>query len=340
MAHEVVNENRPSIVPRSSIPISEAPEDRGLEVRAFGAHEILGQVIPMSSVALAWTRVRAGQEVPLRSHETPGLLIVLEGSAELYGKALRAVAQGDVITIPGGYEYGFRNVGSTGLHALHVALAGDASEEVAEGASLKQLLAHNETRARGLLSNPFFVLLSSGGLDHPAKRAMMRECVRVYSDAYQTFLFTRQATCRDERYQEMFHEHFLEELGHNKLLSVKKNPRAFMDPVLRATATWFTHQLMVLDNADKAILNIALETAGYYFHTLAAPVFVGDESSQYFDIHAEADELHKELGIDLLKDAPPKQFKRLYRVLDEGWDMIDAMLGRMARLVELEVTRA
>jgi mannose-6-phosphate isomerase-like protein (cupin superfamily) len=340
MEQQQANSSRPSIVPRSDIPISDAPEDMGLEVRPFGAHEVLHNVMPGSAVGLAWTHARPGQLVPPRRHAQPGLLIILEGSAELIGEGARHVQHGDVITLPANQAYGFREVGAQGLHALHVVL-GARDEQKQEGlAALKKLLAHNEARAAQVMkTNRFFLLLSEQSLDEERKR-MMRECVRVFSDAYQVFLFTRQGSCRDERYQEMFHEHFLEELGHNKLLDVAKHPRAFKDPILRATSSWFNHQLLSLDNAEKTILNIALETAGFYFHNLAAPVFVGDQSKEYFELHAEADEKHKELGLDLLENEHPDTYRRLYRILDKGWDMMDAMTARMAYLAELDAKSA
>ena len=295
-----------------------------------------GSVIPPSGVSLAWTHARHGQDVDLRSHEAAGLLIVLEGDAELTGALARRVQQGDVLTIPSGQPYGFRSIAEGGLSALHVAF-GEAPEQANDdgAVSLKDVLARNEARANVLLNNnPFFLLLKKGTLESERKRTMMRESLRVFSDSYQHFLFARQALCRDETYRATFMEHLREELDHNLLLKVSGLPRAAQDPVLRATSTWFCHQMFVLDNAGKAALNIMLETAGYYFHTLAKPVFDRDESAEYFDIHAEADERHKEVGVEFLEGQHPTTYVELRRIVDEGWDKLDAMTRRVAYLVE------
>ena len=42
---------------------------------------------------------------------------------------------------------------------------------------------------------------------------MMRECLRVFSDAWRTFLFGRLATCRASEYSARFNEHLREEIG-------------------------------------------------------------------------------------------------------------------------------
>src|SRR5690606_23010320 len=101
----------PTVVSRTEIPVSSAPEDGGLEVQPFTAHRVLAGAVPRSTVDLAWTRARPGQSTPLRSHPTAGLLIVLQGSADLVGRGRppRAVEGGDVVTLPAREEYGFEN---------------------------------------------------------------------------------------------------------------------------------------------------------------------------------------------------------------------------------------
>lgn len=336
MENQVSNANRPSVIPRAEIPVASTGA-KDFEVRPFGAHAVLDSIMPPTGVALAFTHARPGQDVAERSEANPGLLIILDGAAQLVGGLSRPVQQGDVLAIPAGQRYGFRAVSEQGLHALYVSF-GEAEEKAEPGVvtRLEQVLAHNEARASELLNNnPFFLLLRTGVLESEHKRQMMRECLRVFSDSYQTFLFARQALCRDDGYRVTFMEHLREELDHNLLLKVQGIPKAARDPVLHATSTWFRHQMLTLDNVGKAALNIMLETAGYYFHTLAAPVFNRDESAEYFDIHAEADELHKEVGMEFLEGQHPATYRELYRIVDEGWDKLDAMTRRIAHLVEI-----
>lgn len=326
----------PSVVPRSAIPVSPRQAEGELEVRPFLAHQVLGALLPRSAVSLAWTRAEPGRDVAQRSHPTPGLLIVLEGRAILTGALKCKVEAGDVITLPRDHEYGFTEVGPLGLHALHVAFGGEPSSYTDQATSLEQLLQRNEARLQTTLNNSFFSLLRRRGIDTDRKRTAMRESLRVFSDAFQTLLFTRQATCRDESYAGQFNQHLLEELGHNDLLSVSGVTPVSRDAVLRAMSSWFCHQMLVLDNAEKAVVNLVLETGGYYLGTLSMPLFEGDSAQRYFDTHAEDDAHHKEQSATLLEGLHPHSYVRLQRVLDSAWDMVDAMTQRFAELIELD----
>jgi hypothetical protein len=47
-----------------------------------------------------------------------------------------------------------------------------------------------------------------------------------------------------------------------------------------------------------------------------------------------------QVGVKLLEGMRPEAYQRLARILDDGWDMLDAMNRRVVRLVELDATRA
>jgi hypothetical protein len=158
------------------------------------------------------------------------------------------------------------------------------------------------------------------------------ECLRVFSDAFQVFLFTRQAMCREDAFQALFAEHLAEEFGHNQMLQTPQDSRIVSDPVLKATSSWFCQQMLVLDNAGKVVVNLVLETAGYHFHSLAAPVFKGEAGEKYFDTHAEADEHHKDIGVELLEGLHPDTYELLYRVLEDSYDMLEALTQRIFEL--------
>jgi hypothetical protein len=335
----VYDPSAPRLVPRSDIPISSAPADVDLEVRPFLAHGALSSIIPPSAVTLAWTHARPGMDVGLRSHPTPGLLIVLQGKAELLGRTPRPVQQGDVITLPSHHEYGFTDVGPDGLDALLVEFREQGEMTPEQALTLEQLLNRNEEHARAALESPFFLLLRDGALSTDRERSMLYEALRVFSDAFQMIMFTRQATCRDEQYRAIFDAHLLEELGHNKLLTVTGHPRAVHDPILQATSSWFCHQMLVLDNIGKAVVHVVLETAGHHFHNLAKSVFGNGECAEYFHTHAAGDEGHVELGLRLLEGQHPDTYHRLTQILDDSWRMFDTMGTRIAYLVELERER-
>jgi mannose-6-phosphate isomerase-like protein (cupin superfamily) len=323
---------RPSVIPRSEIPISAGAADFQLDTRQFRAHALLGKVMPGSGVSVAWTYLRQDQEVALRSDAKQGLLIIVHGRAELVGDRGRVVEQGDVLAIPANQAYGFTSVGPSGLQAVHVTFAEPEDGPVR---TLKQVSARNEVRAQRTLTNPFYSMLRDRKLETPRRRALLIEGARVFADAFQSLLFTRQAMCADEGYAPAFLQHLREELGHNELLEVTRDPRAFGDPVLKAASSWFCHQMVVLDNIDKAVVNLVLETGGFYLGTLAEPVFEGHEGSTFFHTHSEADAGHQEVGAEMLQNQTPETYARLAKTLDASWDMLDTMTTRIAHIVEM-----
>jgi mannose-6-phosphate isomerase-like protein (cupin superfamily) len=313
----------PSVVPRSDIPL--ALTDGNLEVQPFLAHAILGSVLPQSAVALAWTRARSGKDVALRSHATPGLLIILEGRAILIGGLSRKVEAGDVITLPRHLEYGFTAVGPAGLHALHVAFEGDSESHADEALSLQQLRARNEARLQTTLNNPFFMLLRRR-IDSERKR----EGLRVFAEAFRSLLSTRPAA-RPEDHASQFEPHLLEGHGQDQLPSATS--LLATDSVLRSMSSWLCRQVLVLDGAEKAVVNLVLETAGYYLGALAALMFEAEDSPGCGDTRAEHDE---DANVVALEGLQPHEYARLQRVLDTSWDMVDAMTQRFAQLIELD----
>lgn len=332
MEQEENNLDRPSVVPRSEVPICGTSREP-LEIRAFDGHSTLRTATPQS-VAMALTFAHPGQVIAPRSHEHRSMLIVLHGSAELIGLGQKRLEQGDVVTLPADREYGFTEVGPAGLHALHVTFREEA-EVPPEATTLEQLLAYNEFRASRALQSPYFRLLKNGGLVSLERRARLRDAIRVFSDAFQNVLFIRQATCADERYASVFHEHLTEEIGHNQLLTVPETRRAPTDPILRATSSWFCHQMLVLDNIGKgALVHLVLETAGYHFHTLAAPLLTADVSAEYFQIHAEADDDHRKVATGFFADQHPSTYRRLHKIIERGWNVFDVMTSRFLHFVE------
>lgn len=329
----------PFVVPRAEIPVSSAPEHADLEVRPFALHRALGGAVPAGAVAMTWLRARPGQESSLRSESQPGLLIVLQGSGDFVdGNGVRrSVERGDVITVPADQPYALCAVGPEGLQAVHAVFRKGVDKAEQGASSLEELLAYNESRVAEALAGPYFRMLRNGSLGPERCRARFRDAARVFSDAFQVMMFARQTTCRDPDYAATFLSHLREELGHNELLSVPATRRAPGDAVLVATSNWFCHQMLMLDNVEKAVLiHLVVETAGFHFHTLASPVLASDVSGDYFAAHSEADDDHKDSVLDQLRGLHPRTYRRLQRIVEDGWNMFDAMTRRIVHLVELE----
>jgi hypothetical protein len=218
---------------------------------------------------------------------------------------------------------------SSTVHKLHTTPITPAGAEL----SLDELVAHNERRLEAYVSHPFFRLVD--GTTTPEKRRALLACIQRFSRSFQTVMFTRQAMCADPRYYETFLQHFNEELGHDQLVAQREHSEEASDPVLEATLTWFSYQMLVLDNVEKAALvHLVLESSGDKFHNAAAPHLGQHVRSSYFQTHAELDSGHADVGLALLEKQHPAVYARIKIIVDAGWDMLDAASTRMCELVE------
>jgi hypothetical protein len=200
--------------------------------------------------------------------------------------------------------------------------------------TLKNILAYNEKRLHEHVQRPFFRILEDGTLLDQKKRDIFLSCLYVWSESFQQVMFSRQATSVDKRYQSIFLDHLTEELGHNKLLEEYKDKVKINDPILKATSIWFVHNMFLLDNVGKAALvHLVLETSGDEFHTRAAPFLSQYVSTDYFDLHAELDQGHAEMGMELLKYQHPVTYAMILKLIEESWDMFETLMDRIVYLV-------
>jgi mannose-6-phosphate isomerase-like protein (cupin superfamily) len=325
------------LVRRADIPAKALSPDGLTEDRPFAAHPILSKSLFSSeNIEFAWCRVLPSQTPPqVASHSSRVLLLVLSGSAEMVGSKSGPVKEGDAIAIPANSPYGFTAVAEPGLQLLRLGFHTKSNGATREITSLEALLARNEERTAQFLKNPFFDLLRDDTLTDPAKLAVFRPTVRVFSDWFQTLLFTREATCFDDTFRSTFADHFREEVGHNELLGERKRDTPVRDSVLNALLSWFSYQMIVLDNVEKAVLvHLVLETAGHHFESLgsANASLRKDTSAKYFEAHA-ADDQHKDMVSGLITGCHPRTYQRLGVLLDEGWDTLGEITNRMAFLI-------
>jgi pyrroloquinoline quinone (PQQ) biosynthesis protein C len=61
--------------------------------------------------------------------------------------------------------------------------------------------------------------------------------------------------------------------------------------------------------------------------------------TNYFKIHSEADEKHELMGRELLKNLTSEKYQRLFAIQQQGWDMLNAVCDRIAKLTELHATK-
>lgn len=306
----------------------------GTRFREFAAHPVLGRLLPAAGqVALVWIEGREHQIVE-RTVDLDTMVLVLRGTAQLCDG--NPLAAGDVMTVPAASGYRFTVTAPGGLEAVAVTFAPTPAESVdpEDVSSLPALLRRNRQRIRRVSRGPMFALVDDGTLNDPAVRDEFLRRIRPLSDTFQKIIIARQATCTDHAYEFTFLQHLVDEFGHNALLPTDE-VAAQADPVMNATLAWFTHQMLVRDNAEKAVLvHLVLEAAAEAFFTKSATreVFGAAGAMDYYRAHLE-DEAHKDLLAQLLAGLHPHTYRRLHRMLEDGWDMFDAMGIRLAELV-------
>ncbi len=343
------------VVSRSAIPpiqsITQGGEVHELgELRDFRWNDQLrGFIPPDARFSVSWVRLKEGEVLQPHVHPIHSMMVFYAGSGQMLGDLERPVAKDDVVVVPSGCAHGFVG-GPQGLHGLSIQFGEglytrpDAPRVLFmdEEHNLDTLLAYNEQRIREFEQRPLFALLESGALEDPKKRQVYLDALQIWVDGNQTLLFSRQATCADPTYQQVFFRHMQEELGHdlmhqNRAEGPAKPAPVMRDAVMEAVTNWFAYQMYILDNAEKAaIIHLVIENASIVYHTRAMPVLAKFVNKEYFDVHVEADDEHAAMGIALLRNECPSTYKRLTEIVGEAWDMIGAMTDRLVELTQAE----
>jgi hypothetical protein len=328
----VANDNSPSspfVVQYDEIPAVSPEAPTSAKFRPFLGERLLGTTVPGRGVGLELVQVPAGVSAARRT-SSRSLIIVLQGGAELVAGSRHTMQAGDSVTVPESFSYGV-TAGAKGFEALVVSFASRPGEARRQVLTLEQLLARNQERTQTSLQRPFFRKLTRHALRDPADRRRFYDGLRVFSEAVQTLLLARQATCAEGDHAALFLGQLRKELGAQDVSTGVEAAPAF-DPVLQATTTWFCNQMFVLDDLDKTVVNLVLGTASNHLHQLSELVFGGDVREKHLASHG-LDREHEKLGLHLLENQPPQVYQRLAAVLERSWDMFEALTGRIFELV-------
>ena len=168
-------------------------------------------------------------------------------------------------------------------------------------------------------------------------RMMLLSCIQTFSDYFQRTIMLRLSLTDNRFFIPLAQEHLQEEYGHNiSLLRERNHQPAKWDPILETSAAWFSWKMLALDNIEKTLLiHLVLETSANIFFKKADEVMQRYKTTQYFAIHAENDEHHQALGMDLLKDCSPRTYKTLAIVQQQGWEILINTCNRIAELSSL-----
>ncbi len=346
-------ENRVKIIKRAEIPALTQIERDGKmenlpEVRDFRWAANLKDFLPHEDVvSFSWVKIDAGEIHHTHEHSVESMIIVYRGKGQITGQMQGPVEEGDVIAIPPGCAHGFIGGEPEGFFALSIQFGKGLYTEpesarvtfLNDKTSLESLLAFNEIQKEKFFQTRFIKVLTDGTLKNPNKRQRYLDALQIWSDKNQDLLYTRQATCADPKFIDMFLEHLNEEVGHDRMHAdrgekIVEANKLTEDPIIEALAGWFIQQMYVLDNIEKtALIHMVIENASHTYHKTARPVLAQSVNDEYFQVH-EADTEHAEMGLRLLKHLSAEQYKRLHLIVDKGWKMINAMGERVCELTD------
>lgn len=200
--------------------------------------------------------------------------------------------------------------------------------------SMNFLVEKNQEYIEHYKLNPLICLIESDAMSNQCTRNQLLNCIQVFSDYFQKTALVRCALTETPKLLAVAQQHLSEEFGHNLILQTdRKDKSPLWDAVLDATSSWFVWKMFTLNDYEKTVLmHLVLETSADLFFKKAHKVMQQYHETEYFSIHASADEGHANMGIDFLKDLTQPIYERLLEIQSKGWDVLNAACIRIAQL--------
>lgn len=203
--------------------------------------------------------------------------------------------------------------------------------------TLDQVLKENRDFCQQFKTNSKLMKLISGkSMTEKHNRARLLDCIQVFSDYFQKTVMLRSVFCENTQFTPVVQDHLKEEFGHNTDLARDRHYRnPVWDPVLESTSAWFAWNMLAMDNDEKTlVVHLVLESSANVFFIAADKVMQTYDETKYFNIHADLDEGHEQMGIDLIRDLTPSRYLRLIEVQRQAWDVLNAACNRIAELTD------
>jgi hypothetical protein len=97
---------------------------------------------------------------------------------------------------------------------------------------------------------------------------------------------------------------------------------------MAAISGWFAYQMFVLDDVEKAVIRLAMDSAIGAYHVAATPMLALHSRAGLFGQWPQ----HSAPRSDLLRNQSARTEARLRGILEEAWDMLSAMADRVVEL--------
>lgn len=201
--------------------------------------------------------------------------------------------------------------------------------------NIDSLLQRNDYFSEQFLQNPLMQLIVSDHMNDRLKRHRLLDAIQTFSDYFQKVVMLRSAFCDNPLFFTVSQAHLSEEFEHNmQLMRDRQHRPRIWDPILESGSTWFAWKMLTLDNDEKTVLvHLVLETSGSIFFQAAHRVMQAFGETDYFAVHAVADDEHQHMGVTLLRDISNERFQSMIDLQQQGWRILNMVCERMANIV-------
>lgn len=207
---------------------------------------------------------------------------------------------------------------------------------ISEQSTFDLLLKRNHQFISKYKKSSLLRLITSEQMSKKTTRIRLLDCIQVFSNYFQKAVMLRHILCETPKFLLITQTHLNEEFNHNlSLMQDRQHKPPIWDPILDATASWFTWKMLTLNDEEKTVLiHLVLEASANVFFHMAHKVMQNYGETNYFEIHSELDERHEHMGFELLTNLPSEKYQRLFEIQKQGWSMLNAVCDRIAQITQ------
>jgi len=203
--------------------------------------------------------------------------------------------------------------------------------------NFEELVKRNQEFSEKYNNNALLKFIKTEAIKDKSTRARLLDCIQVLSDYFQKALMLRYVLGNQVDSINIAYQHLCEEFGHSFSLMKDRDFRVpVWDPILEATSSWFSWKMFnTSDEGRTLLIHLVLEASADAFFSEAIKMMQEFNETNYYTIHAEVDEQHEKMGLALLEGLSAQQYKSLFELQQQGWDMINVICTRIAELCSI-----
>ena len=202
--------------------------------------------------------------------------------------------------------------------------------------SLELLVRRNNNFKENFKKNPLFKLMKTGYFHSDSKREKFLDYFQIWSNYFQKTMLLKTALCDDSSFSPLFYQHFVEEFGHDQMLTKDRSNVHFKkDALLEAICNWFLSKTISWSPYEQIVaMNLCVEGSAIIFYSFAKSSIDPNNQLRHFQAHDDIDLDHEAMGLTLLESLSPLQYSRLFEVQEDTWAMINCLMKRIGELVQ------